>query len=112
MSDTSDPSLEAQLRRNQSSDNRFYFGCVTALLIFFVLGFVPLAILYPLTDSAIVANFALALFYFGVAVVALGFRKKAEPQTMRRATATWLVVIAGGFAPVFALLSLSNAGYF
>ncbi len=81
---------------------RGLWGCQLAVPIFFLSSLIPLGLLYPFTDSLAALFLANFLFDVVLAIVASIYRRKAPDQTLRRAIAAWLVILA----PCFAMLNL------
>ncbi|WPZ02637.1 hypothetical protein T8S45_07175 [Blastomonas marina] len=107
MSKAHDSSPIAQTRRNLQSDLRFSWGCQLGFAIYALTLFVPLGLLALFSESIPIFHLTSSIFSIALAVAANLYRKRAEEQTLRRAIAAWVVVIAPIFALIFLLLGLS-----
>lgn len=107
MSEAPDSSPNAQTQRNLQSDLRFSWGCQLGFAIYALALFAPLGLLTLFSGSLPTLHLTSSIFSIVLAVVANLYRKRAEEQTLRRAIAAWVVVIAPIFAVLFLLLGLS-----
>ncbi len=107
MTEPHDASLNAQARRNLQSDLRFSWGCQLGFAFYALAMFVPLGLLALFSESMPTFHLAFSIFSIALAVAANLYRRKAAEQTLRRATAAWVVIIAPIFALIFLLLGLA-----
>lgn len=67
----------------------------------------PLGLLLLFSDNMPDLYLTFSLFSIAVAVAANLYRERVPEQTLRRAIAAWIVVIAPVFSLIFLLLGLS-----
>ena len=108
MPEAQDSSPNAQTRRNLRSDLRFNWGCQLGFAIYAFALFLPLGLLSLFSESMPIFHLTSSIFSIALAVAANLYRKGAEDETLRRAVAAWVVVIAPIFALIFLLLGLSK----
>ena len=108
MSEPGDTSLNAQMRRNLSSDLRFAWGCQFALPFMAMMSFLPLGLAALFTDSLAVSFAVLTVFNLLLASGAFVFRRRVDGETLAGSVAGWLIVIAPFFAAVYALMATSH----
>lgn len=97
------------MQRNFKSDMRLLWGCQLAFPVFAAANFVPLALLYPFTDSLAALFLASAVFDLFLAFAANFYRRNAPEATLRQSVAAWLVVLAPCFSVLFFVLWLVQA---
>ena len=108
MGSDDDTSVEAQAKRNLKSDLRFVWGCQLAILVFGLIGLIPVGLAYVIGIPVATLNLLLGLFYGVVGIVAFAYRQRLREAALGRSICKWLGVISLSAALLFMLLAVSR----